>query len=212
MTTRLNEAARWISNIMNPYPITLALLLAVAYTSSLNLRAFASWAFVIFLSFIALPLGYIFVKNITSKNNKLRLQEPTAFFRGHRNQIWILGVVSLGILIPSLIFLGASTNLYATFAALLGTSLAIALVNRYFKASFHLAVITSVVVIVALIWGYEVLPVIAIIPLVGWARYSLRQHTLYQLAAGFGLAIVISVPILFYFIQPAYLLISNIRL
>jgi hypothetical protein len=205
MVTRINEAARWVSHIMNPYPITLALLMAVAYTSSLNLRNFAVWAFIIFLSFIALPFSYILIKNITNKTDNMRLQEPTAFFRGHRSEIWILGIVSMGILIPSLIFLGASANLFATFAALLGTSLAIAAVNRYFKASFHLAAITSVVMVVTLIWGYMVLPIIAIIPLVGWARYSLKQHTPYQLAAGFGLAIIISVPILYYFIHPTYL-------
>jgi positive regulator of sigma E activity len=205
MATRINKAARWISNIINPYPITLAVLLAVAYTSSVNLYNFAVWAFVIFLSFIALPLSYILIKNFTNKSGNMRMQEPTAFFRKHRSEIWILGVVSMGIMVPSLILLGASPDLYGTFAALLGTSLAIAVVNRYFKASFHLAAITSVVIVVMLIWGYKALPVVAIIPLVGWARYSLKQHTPYQLAAGFGLAIIISVPILFYSIHPAYL-------
>jgi hypothetical protein len=207
MVTRINEAARWISNVMNPYPITLALLLAVAYTSAISLRNFAVWAFVIFLSFIALPLIYILIKNITNKADNMRLQEPTAFFRKHRSEIWILGIVSMGIMVPSLIFLSASSNLYATFAALLGTSLAIAVVNRYFKASFHLAAITSVVIVATLIWGYMVLPIVVIIPVVAWARYSLKQHTLYQLAAGFGLAIIISFPILYYFIHPAYLVI-----
>jgi 1,4-dihydroxy-2-naphthoate octaprenyltransferase len=207
MVTRINEAARWISNIINPYPITLALLLAVAYTSSINLHNFALWAFVIFLSFIALPLSYILIKNFTEKSNHMRLQEPTAFFRKHRSEIWILGIVSMGIMVPSMIFLGASADLYGTFAALLGTSLAIAVVNRYFKASFHLAAITSVVIVVTLIWGYMVLPIVIIIPLVAWARYSLKQHTPYQLAAGFGLAIIISVPILYYFIHPTYLVI-----
>lgn len=189
---------------MNPYPITLALLLAVAYTSSNSLRNFALWAFIIFLSFIALPLSYILIKNFTNKSGNMRLQEPTAFFRKHRSEIWILGIVSMGIMVPSLIFLGASADLNGTFAALLGTSMAIAVVNRYFKASFHLAVITTVVIIVTLIWGYKALPLVAIIPLVAWARYSLKQHTPYQLAAGFGLAIIISVPILYYFIHPAY--------
>jgi hypothetical protein len=207
MVTRINEAARWVSHVMNPYPITLALLLAVAYTSAINLRNFAVWAFVIFLSFIVLPLSYVLIKNITNRANSMRMQEPTAFFRGHRSEIWILGIVSMVILIPSLIFLGASANLFATFAALLGTSLAIAVVNRYFKASFHLAAITSVVIVVTLIWGYIVLPIVLIIPLVAWARYSLKQHTLYQLAAGFGLAVIISVPILYYLIRPEYLVI-----
>ena len=207
MVTRINEAARWISNIINPYPITLALLLAVAYTSFINLHNFALWAFVIFLSFIALPLSYILIKNFTEKSNHMCLQEPTAFFRKHRSEIWILGIVSMGIMVPSMIFLGASADLYGTFAALLGTSLAIAVVNRYFKASFHLAAITSVVIVVTLIWGYMVLPIVIIIPLVAWARYSLKQHTPYQLAAGFGLAIIISVPILYYFIHPTYLVI-----
>jgi membrane-associated phospholipid phosphatase len=205
MTAYINKTARWISHIMNPYPITLALLLAISYTSSGTIKIFAVWAAILLLCFIAVPFGYISIKNRVSGHTKMRLQEPTTFFRGHRNEIWILGIVSLAIFIPSLIFLGASSDLYAAFAALIVTSLAIALVNRYYKASFHLAIITSVVTIVVLIWGQQVLPLIAIIPLVGWARYALQQHTPYQLAAGFGLAVIISFPILYYLINPAYL-------
>ena len=45
--------------------------------------------------------------------------------------------------------------------------------------------------------GAGLFPVLAAIPLVGWARYSLGQHSPRQLAAGFGLAVVIAVPILY---------------
>ncbi len=199
MSVRSNIAARWISNIMNPFPITLLLLLAVSYTSSGSLQVFAVWAAIILFCFFAVPFTYIYVKNILSRHRKMEFQEPTAFFRQHRKGIWVLGITAMAIFIPALIFLEAPSGLYATFAALVGTNMAIAIVNKYFKASFHLAVITAVVIIITLTWGEKALPVIAIIPIIGWARYSLGQHSPPQLATGFGLATIITFPILYYF-------------
>ena len=113
----------------------------------------------------------------------------------------VLGIVSALPCILLLIFLEAPSLLVATLVALLGTSLAVGLVNVFYRASYHLALVTTLVIVAVLIWGHTFpsISVLVAIPLVGWARYSLRQHSPSQLAAGFGLSVVVGTATLYSF-------------
>ena len=93
----------------------------------------------------------------------------------------------------------AADALVAVLVALLVASLGVALVNMFYRASYHLATVTMLAIVVTVIWGYSFLPVLAIIPLVGWSRYSLKQHSPAQMAAGVGLAIIVGAGILYSF-------------
>jgi len=194
-----NTIAKRISTIMNPFLLTMVVLLIVTYAGSTNLGIFACWAMVILLSFVIVPLAYVYVKNALAGNKGNSVQDPTAFFKAHRSQISIIGVISAGLFIPLLVFFDAPLLLSATFVALLGTCLIIALINKYYKASFHLATVTTLIIVAVLIWGKAVLPVLIVIPLVGWARYALHQHSPYQLASGFGLALIVTSASFYYF-------------
>jgi len=191
--------AKRISTIMNPFPLTLVMLLIVTYAGSTNLGIFVRWAMVILLVFVIIPLAYVYVKNVLVGHKGNSVQDPTAFFKAHRSQIWIIGVISAGLFIPLLVFFDTPLLLSATFVALLGTSLFIALINKYYKASFHLATVTTLITVAVLVWGKAVLPVLIVIPLVGWARYALHQHSPYQLASGFGLALIVTSASFYYF-------------
>jgi len=74
--------------------------------------------------------------------------------------------------------------------ALLLTSLAVSLVNRIFRASYHLAAVTTLATVSIFAWGNTALPIVAVIPLIGWARYTLGEHSPAQMAAGCGFAII----------------------
>ena len=81
----------------------------------------------------------------------------------------------------------------------MGTSLFTALINKYYKVSFHLAIVTTLIAVAILVWGRAVLPVLVVIPLVSWTGYALHQHSPYQLASGFGLALIITGASFYYF-------------
>lgn len=191
--------AKRVSTIINPFPLTLAVLLTASYTGSSNLAIFARWAMIILVSFVIAPFAYVYVKNALGEKRGNSFQDPTTFFKAHRSQIWINSVISAVLSTPLLVFLDAPPLLFATFVALTGTSLFIALINKYYKASFHQATVTACVIGAVLIWGKAVLPVLIVIPLVGWARYALHQHSPYQLASGFGLALIVTVASFYYF-------------
>lgn len=191
--------AKVISRVMNPFPLTLIVLLMVTYAGSPNLGIFARWAMVILLSFIIVPIAYVYVKNALAGNKGNSVQDPTAFFRAHRSQIWIIEVIAAGLFLPLMVFFDAPSLISATFVTVVGTSLFIALINKYHKASFHLATVTALIIVAILVWGKALLPVLIVIPLVGWARYALRQHSPYQLASGFGLALIVTSASFYYF-------------
>jgi len=188
--------AKVISRVMNPFALSVVVLLLAAYAESSNLQALLIWGLIILLFIVALPLAYVYMR--TSGGAK-RIEDLLAFFRQHRRDICIVGIISGLPFVLLLVFLKAPSLLVAALVALLATSLAVALVNRFYRASYHLALVTTVVIVAVLIWGQTFPSVLAAIPLVGWARYSLQQHSPSQLAAGFGLSVVIGAATLYSF-------------
>jgi hypothetical protein len=194
--SRSTTVARVISVVMHPLLLPVAVLLAVAYAESSGLRAFWGWALIILFFFAALPLAYVYFR---SPRGAKRMNDPAAFFREHPKEICLLAVVCALPCILIMVFLDAPSLPVATIVALLATSLALALVNLFYRASYHLAAVTTLVMAAVLVWGQAALPVIAIIPIVGWALYWLRRHGPAQLAIGFGLALIISTGSFYFF-------------
>jgi hypothetical protein len=196
---RSATVAKVISTVMHPLFLPTVVLLLVAYTESGGLRAFFGWTLIILFFLVILPLIYIYLKSPRAAGEAKRIQDPAAFFRKHPREICFLGIVCALPCILLLAFLDAPSPLVATLVALLATSLALALVNMFYRASYHLAAVTTLVIAVVLIWGWAVSPVLAAILLVGWALYLLRRHSLGQLATGFSLALIISTASFYYF-------------
>lgn len=199
-TGLLDTIAKVISKVTNPFGLSVLLFLLVAWAESNSLPALVSWIAIILLFLVVLPLAYVHIRTSANRGKSRWIKDPITFFRQRQRDICIVGVASVLPCIILLIFLKAPSLLIASFVLMLAISLGVALVHKLYKASHHLAVVTGlVVIVVALTWEHPIFPVLAAIPVVGWARYSLRQHSPGQLAAGFGLAVVIGVPILYSF-------------
>ncbi len=192
--------AKPISTVMNPFSLSAVGLLLITYAGSTNLREFSNWALIILFFLVVLPLAYAYARTSMAGAGARRIPEPQAFFREHRGELWVIGLICAVPCILLLSFLKAPSVLIATLVALLGTSLAVARVNRFFKASYHLSDLTIVAIVSVLIWGWAaLLAVLVAVPLVGWARYSLKQHSPTQLAAGVGLALVVITATFYFF-------------
>jgi hypothetical protein len=190
--SRSATVAKVISTVVHPLFLPTVVLLLIAYVESGGMQVFLGRALIILFFLFVLPLIYVYLKSPRAASGAKRIQNPTAFFRKHPREICFVGIVCALPCILLLVFLDAPSPLVATLVALLATSLTLALVNMFYRASYHLAAVTTLVVAVVLIWGWAVSPVSAAIPLVGWALYLLRRHSLGQLATGFSLALIIS--------------------
>ena len=79
-----------------------------------------------------------------------------------------------------------------TLLALLISAMIIALVNIFYRASFHMAGFTILVYMSVVIWGQLLLILAVLIPLIGWAKYKINDHSPLQMALGIVLAIVVA--------------------
>jgi membrane-associated phospholipid phosphatase len=67
------------------------------------------------------------------------------------------------------------------------------LVTRYWKISLHLVGMAGVVIVFILLFGPRLFVLSPLVILVGWARWQVRAHTLFQALAGTILAVIVTV-------------------
>jgi len=196
----LCTVAKVISKIMNPFSLCALLFLLVAWAKADSLPALLSWIAVILLFLVVWPPVYVYIRTSSGGGKNKGSKNPMTFFRHRQRDVLIIGVTSVVPCVALLIILNASSFLTFSFVVMLAISMSVALLSRFYKASLHLAIVTGAVIVLALTWERTLYPLLAIIPVVGWARYTLGQHNLKQLATGTGLAAVISILITYFWL------------
>ena len=174
-------------------------MLLIAYTESTNLRVLVYWSTTVFLFLVLIPLVYVYMRTSRSRSDAKLMADPTSFLRQYPNDILILGLL-LGLpCLLILLFLKTPSLLLWTLAALLTSSIVIALLNIFYRISYHLAGVTILVIMAALTWGPVFLVLLAAIPITAWAKYYIHEHTPTQLATGIVMALAIVGAILYLF-------------
>lgn len=92
----------------------------------------------------------------------------------------------------SLIVLDAPKILYVGFFALLLGLIAIVIINRWVKASIHLAAATSAMLFVGIVYGGYYFLLLLLIPILAWARIKTKEHTLAETVIGTILGLVLT--------------------
>ena len=197
--SRSTYLARVISKTTNPCILSVLVLLLIAYTESTNVRVIIGWIAIVFLFLALLPLVYVYIRTYKSRGGTKLLANPTSFLKQHPRDILILSLL-LGLpCLVILVFLEAPSLLLSTLAALLASSIVTALFNIFYRVSYHLAAVTVLVLMAALTWGQIYLILLAVIPLVSWAKYRINEHTPAQLAIGIAVSVAVSGATLYFF-------------
>ncbi|MFC2067688.1 hypothetical protein ACFLTP_01555 [Chloroflexota bacterium] len=187
--TRSAHIARVISRVTNPGILSVIILLSIAYTESSSVHILASSVAVVLVFLVILPLFFVYMRTSRGRN---RMENLTIILKQHPRDILILGLL-LGLpCLVILIFLKAPTLLLYTLGILLVGSTVIALFNIFYRVSYHLAAFIILVIMAALVWGEILLIFLATIPLLGWAKYQVREHTVAQLTTGVALSMAIT--------------------
>jgi membrane-associated phospholipid phosphatase len=126
-----------------------------------------------------LPLAYVLLMVRIG-----RLSDHHVSDRKDRAPILMVALVSviLGLVVLNLIH--APTSVSAMILALIGGITVLAAVSLAWKISGHASAISAAGVIVALMFGPAWLPLLLLVPAVGWSRVVLRDHTRGQVVAG----------------------------
>ncbi len=188
--------ARLIAKISNPCLLSVLFLLTIACTQAESVPAIFAWGGTMVLFLVGLPLGYIYLRFYFNHDFSNYKTDPTDFLRQHPRDIFVLGVLFGLPCVVALDVLNAPFILMCTLAALLVSAMIAAAINLYYHVSYHLSAITILVIMAAAAWGQTYYLLAAAIPVVGWAKYRIKAHSLAQIVLGVLLSIGISIAVL----------------
>jgi hypothetical protein len=180
-----------ISKLTNPCVLSILVLLLIVYGELNNLWTLLGLMAILLFFLGVLPFIYVYLRARMYKKGTSRLTDPPLFLRCHPKDICILGAIAGLPCIVVLAFFNAPSSLLYVLIALLATSFLAAFLNMFYRASYHMAAVTILVVMTALIWKPAVLTLLAALPVIGWAKYRLGEHTPAELVRGFGLAVAV---------------------
>jgi hypothetical protein len=184
--------AEQICKFTNPCILSLLLLLTMLFTLSTSPGVLAGSSLTIFLILVAAPLLYVYLRTARERVSGHRMADPTLFLKRHPRSILALGIVCglpAWLLLKTL---NAPPEMLYAMIAFLATALAVALFNLFYRVSFHLAALTTLILMAVFTWGLPFIILAAAVPMVGWAKYVLYEHTPAQMVLGIATAIAVT--------------------
>jgi len=187
------QIARVLSFILGPqiwFPVLI--LLFLFKTGLTQQQIFILFPIVLFFQ-ILLPFGVLFWFVKTK-----RISDWDIRIRKERYKILPIFIVSNFIALILIYYFGTPLffHLYLIFwlVALLGV-----LITFFWKISLHVMLNTSATIIVNLLFMWSLPFFYLLIPIVGWARYYQKHHTISQILGGVVLSCIVTITLLYFF-------------
>jgi len=193
-----NETLRWaelISNVFHPWVVLVPVLALAAYQAVGNPLECIKWTLVAFLPALIFPLLYAKIKAMMLSRSGNRQRVSRSLVRNDPEQLFIMtglfGIPSALILH----YLSGPNNLLAIILGIAAVMFAISLVNLKYRASFHLSMVTGMLMSLWFLFSAVSFIAFLLIPILGYSRYQLGEHTPTQLVTGFLIGLVVSIAI-----------------
>ena len=186
--------ANLTSNILNPFLVSLVLILLLSFKSTSNTLDAVKWSLVS-MAISILPVLSLIIYLL----RKQRLESPFLITRKQRTKIYLVAGVCAGIGSIILPYLGAPKELIAAFVAGLSAVVVFMCVNLLWKISLHTAFVTASVTVLIILYGSIAAVTVVLVPLIAWSRIELKHHSLAQVIAGALLAALIVVVVFYLF-------------
>lgn len=173
-----NRAARWITELLQP-PVVVSVQLLISPLTQVGFPGTMAYGALAALFVCVIPLFLLLVL--------VRLGKVTDHHVSDRKQRGPVLLMALASIVAGLLVLyaaGAPQSVVAMVLAVAAGVVVLAGVSPFWKISGHAAAIASSAVIAVLMLGAQWLPLLLLIPAVGWSRVVLRAHTLAQVVAG----------------------------
>jgi len=182
------------SNILNPFLVSLTLILLLSLKSASSALDAVKWS-LISIAVGILPVFSIIIYLVRSR----KLKSPFINIRKQRTKIYLLAGVCAGVGCIILPYLGAPKELMATFVAGLSAVVVFMCVNLLWKISLHTALVTASVTVLIILYGPIAAVAVVLVPLIAWSRIELKHHSPAQVTAGALLAALIVVVVFYLF-------------
>ena len=181
-----------VSNIFHPWVVLVPVLASAAYKATTNSFDCFKWTLAAYLPEILIPLLYAKVRSMMLSQGGSRQRISRSLFRDDSVQLLIMSGF-FGI--PSVLILhyfNGPDNLLAIMLGCAVVMFVIALVNLKYRASFHLSMITSMLSSLWFLYGLVSLATFLLIPVLGFSRCQMGEHTINQMVTGFLIGLVVS--------------------
>ena len=184
--------ARLLSHLLHPWAVLFPVTALVAYQSSGALSECVKWTVVTLLPAYLLPSVYAQIKAMMLSPEGTRQRLSRSLFRDKPGQLLIMTSL-FGVPVASILYyFDGPKNLLALVVAVTGTMLVTALLNVRYRASFHLAMVTSMLCALWVLFGAVSLATLPLVPILGLSRWSLGEHSPTQLITGFFLGLAVT--------------------
>ncbi len=184
--------ANLTSNILNPFLVSLIIILLLAFASAPSILDAFKW-FLISMALSVLPVFLAIVYLVRSD----RVDAAFTNVREQRTKLYLLSGFCAVVGCITLSYLKAPPILVAAFTAALSMAFIFMCINLWWKISLHTAFIAASATALIIVYGWIATVTVALVPLTAWARIELECHSLAQAATGALLAALIVV-VVFY--------------
>jgi hypothetical protein len=176
--TALRRTAKIITDVLSPAALATLMLFLVPIRAAGLMRGLAWGAFAVaFVS--AAPLAYVILRV-----RRRTLTDVHIGAREQRRVPFTVGLVTVVVGLVLLVVTGAPRLLIALVVAFLALTAAIIAITHWWKVSVHAMVAMMTVGVLAATYGKALLVSVVAVPVIGWARVELRDHTVRQVLAG----------------------------
>ncbi len=181
---RADRLARWVSNLLNPATLALPLMALGVYLS----HEPGAWRYAaLFVAVgVLVPMADLLRQLHRGHISDFHLQH-----RHERMRPFVVGILCSTAGMALMWVLGGPTLLVAMAQATVLLSVILFAITLYWQISVHMATMAAVITFVLLAFGASGLAFVLLVPLVGWARWRLKRHTVPQVVAGTMLGIVV---------------------
>jgi len=183
-----------ISNILNPFLVSLIIIVLLSFESASGISDALKWSLI--LAAISILPVFSAVVYLLRKG---RLDGIFTAVRRQRTAIYVLSGVCAAVGYVILLISKAPLMLRAAFATGLSGVIAFTVINLWWKISLHTALVTALVTVMVILYGWIATAGLVLVLLIAWARLALRQHSLAQVVAGAVLAALITVAAFYLF-------------
>jgi hypothetical protein len=188
------KLAAKVSDIFNPLYISFVFFLIVSLHVSSSLLEAAKYWLVTGFFFCVLPLGDVFLRIKKGITKDIHIDE-----RKDRIIPFLITLTSSIAGLFAVSFLGFPKEIQAVSWAIVLTGAIITVITLFWKISLHAAGISAIITALIVFLGSPAVILALFVPVVFWARLTLRKHDIWQLLAGSGLSVFIMLFVLNWF-------------
>lgn len=173
------KIAKIVTEIFTPPLIAVVALGAVSFNSAGSIAEFLKW-----WGISSLLIGIIPVAFILKRLHAGRLSDHHIYVASQRYMPFVISIASTIVALIVFKLMSAPPFIVAFTLSAMGILVMAMLLNPKCKISIHCSTIAGITIILTFVLGAWAWSMVILVPVVGWSRVKVEQHTIPQVVLG----------------------------